>query len=46
MLPNQYEIIELMNQINIKCAFCSNQSLDLVMDFGLNALAGGFLSKK
>ena len=46
MLPNQYEIIELMNQINIKCAFCNNQSLDLVMDFGLNALAGGFLSKK
>ena len=45
MLPNQYEIIDIMNQINIKCAFCENQSLDLVMDFGKNALAGGFLSK-
>lgn len=33
-----------MNKIACQCAFCENDSLDLVMDFGPNALAGGFLS--
>ena len=34
-----------MSKIQCQCAFCENDSLDLVMDFGPNALAGGFLSK-
>ena len=34
-----------MCKIDSKCAFCNNRSLDLIMDFGPNALAGGFLSK-
>lgn len=35
----------MSNKRNINCAFCDNNSLDLIMNFGEMALAGGFLSK-
>ena len=36
------------NQENIefKCAFCDELDISLIMDFGLVALAGGFLKPK